>query len=152
MSAFEEYYGFMERFISFYIEAQKRELEKFDALMSCELPRIQDAMNNYQSVIKKAQSYEDERIELCKRLGFENMAFSEVLRHFEGEEKTKLTEQKNRLTSIIKNIKYLNKRSMDFVNVQLGEIEQAASIASIYNTKGLADSHLANSNLLNKQI
>ena len=152
MSAFEEYYGFMERFISFYIEAQKCELEKFDALMSCELPRIQDAMNNYQSVIKKAQSYEDERIELCKRLGFENMAFSEVLRHFEGEEKTKLTEQKNRLTSIIKNIKYLNKRSMDFVNVQLGEIEQAASIASIYNTKGLADSHLANSNLLNKQI
>ncbi len=152
MSAFEEYYGFMEKFISFYIEAQKCELEKFDALMSCELPRIQDAMNNYQSVIKKAQSYEDERIELCKRLGFENMAFSEVLRHFEGEEKTKLTEQKNRLTSIIKNIKYLNKRSMDFVNVQLGEIEQAASIASIYNTKGLADSHLANSNLLNKQI
>ena len=107
MSAFEEYYGFMEKFISFYIEAQKCELEKFDALMSCELPRIQDAMNNYQSVIKKAQSYEDERIELCKRLGFENMAFSEVLRHFEGEEKTKLTEQKNRLTSIIKNIKYL---------------------------------------------
>ena len=152
MSAFEEYYGFMEKFISFYIEAQKCELEKFDALMSCELPRIHDAMNNYQSVIKKAQSYEDERIELCKRLGFENMAFSEVLRHFEGEEKTKLTEQKNRLTSIIKNIKYLNKRSMDFVNVQLGEIEQAASIASIYNTKGLADSHLANSNLLNKQI
>jgi hypothetical protein len=152
LTAFEEYYGFMERFIAFYIEAQKCELEKFDALMSCELPRIQEAMNNYQSMIKKAQSYEDERIELCKRLGFENMAFSEVLRHFDGEEIAKLTDQKNRLTSIIKNIKYLNKRSMDFVNVQLGEIEQAAAISSIYNTKGLADSHLANSNLLNKQI
>ncbi|MBR6337777.1 MAG: flagellar export chaperone FlgN [Ruminococcus sp.] len=152
MTAFEEYYGFMEKFTAFYIEAQKCELEKFDALMSCELPRIQEAMNNYQSMIKKAQSYEDERIELCKRLGFENMAFSEVLRHFDGEEIAKLTEQKNRLTSIIKNIKYLNKRSMDFVNVQLGEIEQAAAISSIYNTKGLADSHLANSNLLNKQI
>lgn len=142
----------MEKFTAFYIEAQKCELEKFDALMSCELPRIQEAMNNYQSMIKKAQSYEDERIELCKRLGFENMAFSEVLRHFDGEEIAKLTDQKNRLTSIIKNIKYLNKRSMDFVNVQLGEIEQAAAISSIYNTKGLADSHLANSNLLNKQI
>lgn len=152
MTAFEEYYGFMEKFTAFYIEAQKCELEKFDALMSCELPRIQEAMNNYQSMIKKAQSYEDERIELCKRLGFENMAFSEVLRHFDGEEIAKLTDQKNRLTSIIKNIKYLNKRSMDFVNVQLGEIEQAAAISSIYNTKGLADSHLANSNLLNKQI
>lgn len=152
MTAFEEYYGFMERFIAFYIEAQKCELEKFDALMSCELPRIQEAMNGYQSMIKKAQSYEDERIELCKRLGFENMAFSEVLRHFDGEDQAKLTEQKNRLTSIIKNIKYLNKRSMDFVNVQLGEIEQAAAISSIYNTKGLADNHLANSNLLNKQI
>lgn len=152
LTAFEEYYGFMERFIAFYIEAQKCELEKFDALMSCELPRIQEAMNNYQSVIKKAQAYEEERIELCKKLGFENMAFSEVLRHFDDDEKTKLTEQKNRLTSIVKNIKYLNKRSMDFVNVQLGEIEQAASISAIYNTKGLADSHLSNSNLLNKSI
>ncbi|WP_028510906.1 flagellar export chaperone FlgN [Ruminococcus sp. NK3A76] len=152
MTAFEEYYGFMERFTAFYIEAQKCELEKFDALMSCELPRIQEAMNNYQSVIKKAQAYEEERIELCKKLGFENMAFSEVLRHFDDDEKTKLTEQKNRLTSIVKNIKYLNKRSMDFVNVQLGEIEQAASISAIYNTKGLADSHLSNSNLLNKSI
>ena len=152
LTAFEEYYGFMERFTAFYIEAQKCELEKFDALMSCELPRIQEAMNNYQSVIKKAQAYEEERIELCKKLGFENMAFSEVLRHFDDDEKTKLTEQKNRLTSIVKNIKYLNKRSMDFVNVQLGEIEQAASISAIYNTKGLADSHLSNSNLLNKSI
>ncbi len=152
LTAFEEYYGFMERFTAFYIEAQKCELEKFDALMSCELPRIQEAMNNYQSVIKKAQAYEEERIELCKKLGFENMAFSEVLRHFDDDEKTKLTEQKNRLTSIVKNIKYLNRRSMDFVNVQLGEIEQAASISAIYNTKGLADSHLSNSNLLNKSI
>ena len=64
----------------------------------------------------------------------------------------KLTAQKDRLTSMIKNIRYLNKRSMDFVNVQLGEIEREASIASIYNTKGLSDSHLTNSNLLNKQI
>ena len=152
LTAFEEYFGFMEKFIAFYIEAQKCELEKFDALMSCELPRIQEAMNNYQSVIKKAQSYEIDRIELCKRLGFENMAFSEVLRHFDEGEQRQLTEQKDKLTSIIKNIRYLNKRSMDFVNVQLGEIEQQASIASIYNTKGLADSHLANSNLLNKQI
>ena len=152
LTAFEEYYGFMEKFIAFYIEAQKQELEKLDALMSCELPRIGEAMNNYQSSIKKAQAFEDERIELCKRLGFENMAFSEVLRHFDEGEQRKLTEQKDRLTSIIKNIKYLNKRSMDFVNVQLGEFEQAASISSIYNTKGLADNPLANSNLLNKQI
>lgn len=152
LTAFEEYYSFMEKFIAFYIEAQKQELEKLDALMSCELPRIGEAMNNYQSSIKKAQAFEDERIELCKRLGFENMAFSEVLRHFDEDEQRRLTEQKDRLTSIIKNIKYLNKRSMDFVNVQLGEFEQAASISSIYNTKGLADNHLANSNLLNKQI
>ena len=152
LTAFEEYYGFMEKFIAFYIEAQKQELEKLDALMSCELPRIGEAMNNYQSSIKKAQAFEDERIELCKRLGFENMAFSEVLRHFDEEEGKKLTAQKDRLTSIIKNIRYLNKRSMDFVNVQLGEIEKEASIASIYNTKGLSDSHLTNSNLLNKQI
>ena len=153
LTAFEEYFGFMERFIAFYKEAQKAELEKFDALMSCELSRIQEAMKNYQSVIKKAQAFEDERIELCKGLGFENMAFSEVLRHFDDDaQQQKLKEQRDRLSSIIKNIKYLNKRSQDFVNVQLGEIEQAASIASIYNTKGLADSHLANSNLLNKQI
>lgn len=142
----------MEKFIAFYKEAQKSELEKFEALMSCELPRIQEAMKNYQSVIAKAQAFEAERIELCKGLGFENMAFSEVLRHFDEEEGKKLTEQKERLSSLIKTIKYLNKRSQDFVNVQLGEIEKEASIASIYNTKGLSDSHLTNSNLLNKQI
>ena len=152
MTAFEEYYGFMEKFIAFYKEAQKAELEKLEALMSCELPRIQEAMKNYQSLIAKAQAFEDERIELCKSLGFENMAFSEVLRHFDEEQGKKLSEQKERLSSLIKTIKYLNKRSMDFVNVQLGEIEKEASVASIYNTKGLADSHLANSNLLNKQI
>ena len=152
MAAFDEYYGFMEKFIAFYKEAQKAELEKLEALMSCELPRIQEAMKNYQSLIAKAQAFEDERIELCKGLGFENMAFSEVLRHFDEEQGKKLSEQKERLSSLIKTIKYLNKRSMDFVNVQLGEIEKEASVASIYNTKGLADSHLANSNLLNKQI
>ncbi len=149
MSAFEEYYGFMEKFTDFYIEAQKLEFEKFDALMSCELDRIQKVMKDYQACIKKAQSYEEERIELCKRLGFDNMAFSEIISHFDDDEAIKLISQKDRLTSIIKTIKYLNKRSMDFVNVQLSDIEEAASI---YNTKGLADSHLANSNLLNKQI
>ncbi|MBR1663757.1 MAG: flagellar export chaperone FlgN [Ruminococcus sp.] len=149
MGAFEEYYGFMEKFTDFYIEAQKLEFEKFDALMSCELDRIQKVMKDYQACIKKAQSYEEERIELCKRLGFDNMAFSEIISHFDDDEAIKLISQKDRLTSIIKTIKYLNKRSMDFVNVQLSDIEEAASI---YNTKGLADSHLANSNLLNKQI
>ncbi len=149
MGAFEEYYGFMEKFTDFYIEAQKLEFEKFDALMSCELGRIQKVMKDYQACIKKAQSYEEERIELCKRLGFDNMAFSEIISHFDDDEAIKLISQKDRLTSIIKTIKYLNKRSMDFVNVQLSDIEEAASI---YNTKGLADSHLANSNLLNKQI
>ncbi len=139
----------MEKFTDFYIEAQKLEFEKFDALMSCELDRIQKVMKDYQACIKKAQSYEEERIELCKRLGFDNMAFSEIISHFDDDEAIKLISQKDRLTSIIKTIKYLNKRSMDFVNVQLSDIEEAASI---YNTKGLADSHLANSNLLNKQI
>lgn len=139
----------MEKFTAFYIEAQKVEFEKFDALMSVNLERVQEIMKQYQSYIKQAQNLEEQRIDLCKKLGFENMAFSEVVSHFEGEEARKLTEQKDKLTSIIRTIKYLNKRSMDFVNVQLGEIEEAASI---YNTKGIADSHLANSNLLNKQI
>ncbi|MBR1752411.1 MAG: flagellar export chaperone FlgN [Ruminococcus sp.] len=149
MSAFEEYYSFMEKFTNFYIEAQKLEFEKFDALMSCEVEKVQSVMKDYQACIKQAQAYEEERIELCKKLGFENMAFSEVISHFDDEEAIKLINQKDRLTSIIKTIKYLNKRSMDFVNVQLSDIEEAASI---YNTKGLADSHLAKSNLLNKQI
>ena len=149
MTAFEEYYGFMEKFIEFYKEAQRVEFEKFDALMSVNLERVQAVMKNYQSYIKQAQNFEEQRIDLCKKLGFENMAFSEIISHFEDDEAEKLTEQKDRLTSVIRTIKYLNKRSMDFVNVQLGEIEEAASI---YNTKGIADSHLANSNLLNKQI
>lgn len=149
MKDFNRYYDFMENFTEFYKKVQQAEYDKFESLMSNDIERIQKSMQTYHTYIKQAQQLEHERIELCKDLGFENMAFSEVLRHFSGEEKEKLIEQKNRLTGIVKTIKYLNKKSMDYANMQLSF---TADNSAIYNGKGQTDSHLNNSNILDKQI
>lgn len=149
MSNFERYYNFMEKYTNFYREVEKVEYEKLDSLMSNDLDRIQKVMQEYESYIKKAQAVESERIELCKDLGFENMAYSEVLRHFDGDEKHRLMEQKNTLETILKTIKYLNEKSLEFAQMQMSFAE--GDVAT-YNAKGKADSHLGASGLLNKQI
>lgn len=149
MTVFERYYGFMENYTDFYRQVRAAESEKLEALLSNDIDRIGAAMKEYQSYIKKAQQMEHERIDLCKELGFENMAFSHIVSHFEGEEKEKITEQKNVLNDIVSTIKYFNRKSIEFVNMQLSYVEGESST---YNAKGQTDAHLANSNLLNKQI
>ena len=149
MNKFETYYNFMTKYTDFYREVEKIEYEKMDSLMSEDLPRIEKTMHEYESYIKKAQQMENERIELCRDLGFENMAYSEVLRHFEGEEKHILSQQKNTLETILKTIQYLNKKSLEFAQMQMSFAE--GDVAT-YNAKGKADSRLGASGILNKQI
>ena len=149
MSDFEKYYDFMENYTDFYREVQKIEYEKLDALLSNDIDRIQKTMQKYESYIKKAQQMESERIELCKEMGFENMAYSEVLKHFKGSEKLQLSRQKNTLEAILKTVQYLNKKSLEYADMQMSFAE--GDVAT-YNSKGQADSHLGESGILNKQI
>ena len=149
MSKFERYYNFMDSYTEFYREVQNVEYEKLDALLSNDLTRIQKTMQNYETYIKKAQQFENDRIELCKELGFENMAYSEVLRHFQGMEKLKLSRQKNSLEAILKTVQYLNKKSLEYADMQMSFAE---GDAATYNAKGKADSRLGSSGILNKQV
>ena len=149
MSGFELYFNFMENYTEFYREVEKSEYEKMDALMSDDLPRLRQAMQNYEICIKKAQQIESERIELCRKLGFENMAFSEVVRHFKGEEKERLISQKNTLETILKTIQYLNKKSLEFASMQR-ELTEGGT--ATYNSLGKTDTHLGTAGILNKQI
>lgn len=150
MTMFEEYYGFMADYTDFYRDVQRAEYEKLEALLSNNLERMDEAMKNYQSCIKKAQQLEHERIEMCMRMGFEDMAFSTICKKFPDDEKYKLIEQKNDLERLVKSIKYLNRKSIDLANMQLS-ITNPDSTA-FYNAKGEQESPLAKSSILNKQV
>lgn len=152
MSRFDEYLGFMKRYLSFFEVVKDNERNKMEALLSNDLKKIESAMSQHQSDVKKIEILEKQRRELSIELGFGERDFKQVCELFEGEEKKVLSDLRASLQNTVKNIKYLNKKSIEIANMQLyyyGELA-ADEEAHLYNAKGKPE--VAAANLLNKQV
>lgn len=149
MERFNEYYDFMKGYLSFFEGVRDNERIKFNALLSNDLKRIETAMQQHQSDVKKIELIENQRRELSEKLGFGKKNFSEVVELFEGEERNMLWRIKNSLQITVKNIQYLNRKSMEIANMQLSYYGELAADeeARLYNAKGKPE--VASANLLN---
>lgn len=151
MEGFNEYYRFMKEYLSFFEGVRDNERTKMNALLSNDLKRIESAMQQHQADIKRIELLEKQRRELSEKLGLGTMDFAAVVEKLEGEEKKQLSMIKNALFHTVKNIQYLNRKSIEIANMQLcyyGELS-ADEEARLYNSKG--KSEIAAANLLNTQ-
>ena len=149
MERFNEYYDFMKGYLSFFEGVKDNERNKMHALLSNDLKKIESAMQQHQSDVKKIELIEKQRRELSERLGFGQMDFSAIIDLFEGDERNKLWGVKNNLQITVKNIQYLNRKSMEIANLQLNYYGELAADeeARLYNAKGKPE--VAAANLLN---
>ncbi|MBE6836708.1 MAG: flagellar protein FlgN [Ruminococcus sp.] len=149
MERFNEYYDFMKGYLSFFEGVKDNERNKMHALLSNDLKKIESAMQQHQSDVKKIELMEKQRRELSERLGFGQMDFSAIIDLFEGDERNKLWGVKNNLQITVKNIQYLNRKSMEIANLQLNYYGELAADeeARLYNAKGKPE--VAAANLLN---
>ncbi len=152
MERFNEYYGFMKEYLSFFEGVKDNERIKMNALLSNDIKRIETAMQQHQSDVKKIELIEKQRRELSEKLGFGKKDFSEIIGLFEGEERNKLAGVKNSLQIAVKNIQYLNRKSMEIANMQLNYYGELAADeeARLYNAKGKPE--VAAANLLNTKV
>ena len=152
MSRFDEYLGFMEKYLSFFESVKENERAKMEALLSNDLKKIESAMSQHQSDVKRIELMERQRRELSIALGFGEKDFRQVCEMFEGEDRKALSSLRTSLQNTVKNIKYLNKKSIEIANMQLyyyGELA-ADEEAHLYNAKGKPE--VAAANLLNKHV
>lgn len=149
MDKFNQYFQFMKEYSALFETVKEHEKSKMQALLSNDLKQIESAMSVYQTDIKKIELMEGQRRDLSSKLGFENMDFGEIAKSFEGEEKYELLKLRAELQRNVRNIQYLNRKSMEIANLQLSYYSELASDeeAHMYNAKG--KSQIAGANLLN---
>lgn len=154
MDKFNEYYDFMDGYLDYFMKVKDNERGKMEALLSNDLKKIEEAMQEHQASVKKIELLEKQRRELSKQLGFGEMNFQEIISTFDGEERKKLSLVRAKLQNTVKSIKYLNKKSLEIAGMQLryyGELAgNAEEDAHIYNSKGMPE--LSNSTLLNTKV
>lgn len=152
MERFNEYYDFMKDYLSFFEGVKDNERIKMNALLSNDIKRIEAAMQQHQSDVKKIELIEKQRRELSEKLGFGKKDFSEIISLYDGEERNKLSGIKNNLRIAVKNIQYLNRKSMEIANMQLSYYGELAADeeARLYNAKGKPE--VASANLLNTKV
>ena len=156
MNSFETYYDFMDKYEKFYKKVRDEEENKLNTLLSNDIKKIEAVLFSYQKYVTEIQHYEEKRIELCEKLGFKGTSFADIIENFDGEERKKLTEQKQRLENLVNNVSYMNKKSLEIADIQLKFVQEIAEHSpensKSYNAKGESEAPLRNSNLLNKTI
>lgn len=140
---------FMDEYILLFDEVKQHEKNKMQALLSNDLKKIESAMQIYQTDIKKIEIAEKQRRELSQELGFGEMDFGEIAKSFDGDNRYRLLKMRSELQCTVRNIQYLNKKSMEIANMQLSYYNDLANAqeAHMYNAKG--KSEIAGANLLN---
>lgn len=140
---------FMGEYISLFDEVKQHEKNKMQALLSNDLKKIESAMQVYQTDIKKIELVEKQRRELFSSLGFGEKTFEEIANDFDGDDKYGLLKMRSQLQGIVRDIQYLNQKSMEIANIQLGYYNELAKDEEthMYNAKG--KSEIAGANLLN---
>ncbi|MGN0620322.1 MAG: flagellar export chaperone FlgN [Porcipelethomonas sp.] len=152
---FEVFYGFMLEYTEFFEETADKEKEKLSALLSDDLKRIEACLNEHQSIVKRTEQYERDRLKIQKELGFENMTFREVIDSCRGEEKEQLQSLYQRFKIAIDSVKHSNKTSLQVAETNLKIMENitrgAVTDAKCYDTRGVA-SKSRNIGILNRKI
>jgi len=137
---YEDFFSFMSEYADLFDEVAKKEEQKFKALCSRDLSKLNSILIEHQKTEKMINEYENKRTALNERLGFGDKTFKEIIDGEEGQEKSELLAIYNRLNNSVKTTKLYNEKSLEFAKINLEIIEQIKASKDInsqcYDAKG----------------
>lgn len=132
--------SFLREYENFFAEFKAEEEKKLQSLTTWNLEEIDKCNALQQAYQMKMESLEEKRQNLQKELGLEGYTFSQVINAAPEEYKSELQSIFLNTESAIKEIKYLNQKSMDVVHTNIKTIgkklpeDNSNPVAREYNT------------------
>lgn len=140
MERYNEFAEFMLEYTELFEDISYKEEEKFHAMLSDDLSRIEQSLNEHQTSIKLIEQYENRREALQKEMGLEGKTFREIINMCKGEEKAELSEIYSRFELAIHNTNHFNKSAMKVadMNIKLSGGSEGVSDPRCYDSKGVS--------------
>lgn len=126
----ERFLQFMKDYTDFMEQMVTLEDNKYGALISNDLTRMDKAISAQQAMLMKLEKLEEQRAGIQAEAGWEGMTFQEILDRTQGAEHRQLETLFSRISRMLEQIQYSNDKAMTFakmnlhVNDMLGESGQ----------------------------
>lgn len=116
----ERFCSFMEEYAAFMGEMAAQEDQKYSALISNDLARMDKAIAQQQSTLKRLEKLEERRMALQEELGWQDLTFAQVLEQLgEDPRREQLEELFAQTSRTLEQIRYSNDKSMSFAKMSL---------------------------------
>ncbi len=158
MADYNKIYSFLKDYNEFLSEAEKKEQEKMNAMLSNDVKYVEKVIAEYQFTVKKMQDFEQKRIELFIMEDIEDVNFKTVIESFEGDERKNLKKLYDEFVLHVKNIKDFNSRSLEIANLNLKIMDELnmnndnISDPNCYNQNGIQNGTSRRNSLFNTKI
>lgn len=119
----QELIDFFEEYAEFLTQMAGSENEKLEALLSNELPRIEHAISMTQANAKQLENFEVRRQARQRRIGCEEMTFSQIIDVAPKEERLLLQSLFNKIQDCVEEIKFRNGKSMGVARANMRQID-----------------------------
>lgn len=123
---YQQLYDFLEEYTDFLDKMQRDETEKFAALSSRDMARIEHSISVAQANAKQLENFETQRIKLQNRAGLEGLSFREIILKAPEHEQSWLLQLFDRFERSVSDIKFYNDKSMSVARDEMLEIDPSA--------------------------
>lgn len=155
MSYTDDFCSLMQEYTVFLEDAARQEKEKLSALLSGDLPQIEQVITAEQALEKQINGYEKSRLSLLEKMGCPNTTFREFLLTLPEEQKSAMNKIYSRMQQATETIKYYNEKSLDYVKGNLKKIhlmEQSAGSEAGYSPENRNPDGWDDKNLFTKKV
>lgn len=134
--------AYFDKLLKFYRDFSALEQNKYGILAQGTLDRLDDCMKKEQAYVLKARGLEQERISLMEQTPRPKAAFREMIPLFPSEHQEKLQSLYEELSSVLLEIKELNRKSNQIAEQKLhtattliDKIKEQPELQKIYSEK-----------------
>lgn len=113
--------AFLEEYLRVFETILKDEQEKLKNFVSFDLEKINGSITKQQANEMRIANIEKKRMDTQRKLGYENMTFSQIIETFE--EKKEMQELFDKINAVINDVKFYNQKAMDIAKGQLSLYE-----------------------------
>lgn len=119
----------MREYADFLVLVQEQEKDKLSAVLKADLELLEHTLANQQATQKKMENLEQRRIALMQAMGMPDKTLAEFIALLPAEEKKSMNEVLERLRSTAQEVQYMNRKSLDVVEMNLKSISFAEEMA-----------------------
>lgn len=156
-SGYARYLKFMEEYAAFFEAVMKREEEKFLALHSRDAKRMDVAFNQHIETEEEISQLENDRLQLIRELGCEDMTFRQIINALPKEETSKKNELQSvysRLAFAVEQTRQFNLKSLEYAQMNLDIVSKINGVftdAPSYTASGAQINGVTRPNIINKK-